>query len=74
MIEYWVKEGISKTLSDDGVVLDPRYEAKNIGTKNLDPINWDEEDFIDIKKKLNTPMDRSIKWVVMRIKDPKSQS
>lgn len=74
MIEYGVKQDIPNTLSDDGVVLDPEYEAENIGTKILDPINWDEEEFINIKQLPRIVMDRSIQWVVMRIKEPKAQS
>lgn len=60
MIEFGIKEDIPDTLSNDGIVLDPRYDANNIGTKDLDLVDWSADDTIDIMQIGRPVLDRSI--------------
>lgn len=74
MVKYGIKEDILETLLDDGVTLDPQYDVEKVGTKDLDLVVWNAEESIDIKKFARPVLDRSIQWVVMRIKEPKAQT
>lgn len=70
-MDFEVKGDIPKVTTDDGITLDPSYEMDKVAPKDLEPINWMEKEETNIHKVSQLAVDRILKWLSLRLKQPR---
>lgn len=66
--DFGIETNLPQKLHDNGVLLDLVYKEMGIDKRSLPPIRWSQQDVVDIDTISLLVIDRTKKWLSVRIK------
>lgn len=71
--DFGIETNLPKQLHDDGILLDPMYKETRIDKRSLPQIKWSKQKVVDIDTISHRVIDRTNKWLSLRIKPSASK-
>lgn len=66
--DFGIETNLPKKLHDDGIFLDPMYKETILNKRPLLSIRWSQKEVVDIDTISQAVVDRTRKWLGLRIK------